>query len=67
MYDPEYHSAQSSIMDEPDASQAHKWYLRAAERGDSLATERLAHLRRRVERAAADGDPDAQRLALQWR
>lgn len=67
IHDPDYHSEFTSIMDKPDLSQAHKWYLQAAQDGDPVAKEHLDHLRERVELAAAGGDPEAQRLVLQWR
>jgi len=67
IHDPDYHSEFTSIMDKPDLTQAHKWYLQAAEGGDPVAQEHLDHLRARVELAAADGDAEAQRLVLQWR
>ena len=47
-------------------SQAHKWYQLAAENGDNEARERLADLRSRVEKLAADGDAQAQRISLLW-
>ncbi len=67
MYDPSYHSNITSIMDDPDLGQAHKWYLQAANGGDMVAKEHLHDLRARVERAAAGGDQEAARLRLQWK
>ncbi len=50
-----------------DLAEAHKWYALAARLGDPDGIERLAELRRRVEAAAEAGDPQAERLRLQWR
>jgi TPR repeat protein len=65
-YDPNYHSAEVSLMDEPDPAQAHKWYTKAVEGGDPAARERLAELRVWVEESARAGDPQARRLLMQW-
>jgi hypothetical protein len=66
--DPAYHSAAISYLPEPAPGQAHKWYSMAAAGGDVEAGQRLEDLRGRVERAAAAGDEQAQRLLLlQWR
>jgi len=66
MYDPLAFSAQESMMDEPVPAQAYKWYRRASEAGDELASERLSALRNWAQAAAAAGDPDAQELLTQW-
>ena len=66
MYDPVHHSSKTSIMDEPDYTQALKWYKQAAEAGDPEANARLEQLKLWMERAAAEGDEDAKRLLLQW-
>jgi hypothetical protein len=50
-----------------DALQANKWYLRAAQAGVDGAETALSALRKRVEDAAAQGDPRAQRIMLQWK
>jgi hypothetical protein len=65
--DPAYHSAAISFLPEPAPAQAHKWYRMAAAAGDAEAGQRLEDLRGRLERDAAAGDEDAQRLLLQWR
>jgi TPR repeat protein len=67
MYDPKTFSREASILEQPDATQAHKWYQVAARAGDAAAKRGLADLRARVERAAGQGDDDARRLTLQWR
>lgn len=54
------------LFDSPDLTQAHKWYQIAAANGNPEARQRLGELRQRVERMAASGDPQAQRIALQW-
>ena len=64
--DPAYHETTSSYLSEPSPGQAHKWYSMAAAAGDEDASQRLKDLRGRVERDAANGDKQAQRLLLQW-
>lgn len=65
--DPGYFSAGRSPLDKPDMEQAHKWYSVAKSAGNPEAAKLLAELRQLVESAASDGDPQAQRLALQWK
>ncbi len=65
--DPAFHAAASSYLPEPEPGQAHKWYSMAAAAGNDEAAQRLNDLRKRVERDAAAGDEQAQRLLLQWR
>ena len=65
--DPAYHSSDSSYLPEPEPGQAHKWYSMAAAGGDGEAAQRMQDLRERVERDAAAGEEQAQRLLLQWR
>jgi TPR repeat protein len=67
MYDPKSFTREASILEGPDAAQAHKWYLAAARAGDAAAKRHLADLRARVERSASQGEDDARRLMLQWR
>lgn len=64
--DPAYHSAATSYLSEASPGQAHKWYSKAAAAGDEEAGQRLQKLRERVEKDAAAGDVQAQRLLLQW-
>ncbi len=64
--DPAYHSAATSYLPEPSPGQAHKWYSKAAAAGDKEAAERLQALREQLEKDAAAGDEQAQRLLLQW-
>lgn len=64
--DPARYTPGESLFDKPDLAQAHKWYQAAADSGSSEASAELAALRARIERMAAGGDPQAQRIALQW-
>jgi TPR repeat protein len=64
--DPASRDPLNSVFEAADMSQAHKWYLMAAENGDGEARERLQDLRNRVEKLAADGDTQAQRISLLW-
>ena len=66
LYDPVGFDPNNSLMDDPDAFQAYKWYSRALEAGESSAAERLSELKAWTEAAAADGDLDAEQLLLQW-
>lgn len=66
MYDPNHYSAASSLMDEPDAFQAYKWYRDALEGGIQSAADRLSELRVWAEDAASAGDLQAEQLLLQW-
>ncbi|MDJ0739038.1 MAG: hypothetical protein QNJ91_04935 [Gammaproteobacteria bacterium] len=65
--DPANRDAAAGLFDTPDLTQAHKWYQVAANNGDPEGRKRLSDLRQRVEALAADGDPQARRIALQWR
>lgn len=65
-YDPNHHSADASLMDEPDAFQAYKWYRAADAAGDERAVTRLDELRAWADEAAASGNAEAERLLLQW-
>ena len=65
--DPTYHTQDGSYLPEPAPGQAFKWYSMAAAAGDDQAGQRLQALRERLERDAAAGDEQAQRLLLQWR
>ncbi len=65
--DPAGHDPAKSLLASADLIQAHKWYQMAAQSGNDEAQERLADLRARVTQLAAQGDPQAQQLALTWR
>jgi len=64
--DPGNWDAATSVFETPDPTQAHKWYQLAADNGATDAGERLNALRANIEKRAAAGDPQAQRIALQW-
>lgn len=64
--DPATYVAGESVFEGPDLTQAHKWYQVAARHGSTEAQQDLTALRARVERLAAEGDPEAQRIALLW-
>jgi TPR repeat protein len=66
MYDPNHYSSETSLLEEPDAFQAYKWYTEAQRADYPAAEERLADLRASAEEAARTGDPEAERLLLQW-
>ncbi|HUF74009.1 MAG TPA: hypothetical protein VMR74_14055 [Gammaproteobacteria bacterium] len=66
MNDPNHHSAETSLLAEPDAFQAFRWYSAALEGGIDTAADRLDTLREWAETAAAAGDAEAERLLLQW-
>ena len=64
MYDPKYFNGANEVIDAADPAQAYKWYLQAAEAGDTTAEERLSDLMSRVETAAKAGNTAAARLLL---
>ncbi|RRS32827.1 MAG: hypothetical protein OI74_10055 [Gammaproteobacteria bacterium (ex Lamellibrachia satsuma)] len=66
MNDPATFDADNDVLDQPDPTQAFKWYSMAAGNGLSEAQTRLATLHDTIEQAAANGDPQAQRLLLNW-
>jgi hypothetical protein len=66
MNDPNHHSPQTSLLPEPDAFQAYRWYSAAQDGGVEGAAARLDALREWAESAAAAGDTEAERLLLQW-
>jgi hypothetical protein len=66
LYDPRYYSPTKSILEKPDLAQAYKWYKKAQDAGDKIAVERLKALRSLVDKAARQGDQEAQILLLQW-
>jgi TPR repeat protein len=66
LHDPNHHSQDASLVDEPDPFQAYRWYTVARDGGHESADERLADLRSWAENAARAGDSVAERLLLQW-
>lgn len=66
MNDPLYHDPATSLLPRPDAFQAYRWYSQALEGGVDDAAGRLDALRQWAEEQAQDGNPEAERLLLQW-
>lgn len=66
MYDPNYFDNSESIIDEPDLTQAYKWYKIAADSGDEMAADRLVKLKLAVKEAADKGSEEAKALLLKW-
>jgi hypothetical protein len=66
LYDPRYYSPTKSIFEKPDLAQAYKWYRKAKDAGDKIAEERLRTLRSLVDKAARQGDQEAQILLFEW-
>jgi len=58
---------EGGLFAQADPLQANKWYGRAAAAGVDEARQAQARLHARVEKAAAAGDEQAQRLMLQWK
>jgi hypothetical protein len=67
MNDPTYFKNGNELLEEPDPTQAYKWYSMAAASQVEQAEERLSNLRNSVEAAATKGDLSAQRLLLNWK
>ena len=65
--DPNHHSPETSLLAEPDAFQAYRWYSQARERGYPGAAERLDALRAWAVTASEAGDFEAEQLLLQWK
>ncbi|MCM8857864.1 MAG: deoxyribonuclease [Candidatus Thiodiazotropha sp.] len=66
MHDPNHFVEGNTLLDNPDAYQAHKWYVVAAEKDITAAQKRLQVLRSTTEEQAKTGDLAAQRLLLNW-
>ncbi|MCP4768444.1 MAG: hypothetical protein GY875_19530 [Gammaproteobacteria bacterium] len=62
--DPVLFQAENSLLDQADAIQAFKWYSRAAELGQPVATESIDKLRQWAQDAAPTGNPEARQLLL---
>jgi hypothetical protein len=58
---------QDGLLEEPDETQANKWYSQAQRAGVADAPAALAKLRAAVEQKAAAGDQRARRIVLQWK
>jgi hypothetical protein len=61
------HDQTIGLFPQADMRQALKWYQRAAQAGHAEAGLALERLQASLETAAQGGDPQAQRLLLQWR
>jgi TPR repeat protein len=66
MNDPNHHSPETSLLPEPDAFQAYRWYSAAREQGYAGAAERLDALHEWAVAASESGDIEAEQLLLQW-
>jgi hypothetical protein len=66
MNDPLHHSPETSLLPEPDANAAYRWYSEALASGVQDAAGRLDALHEWVMDAAADGNFKAEQLLLQW-
>jgi len=66
MSDPTLFRAEDALMDDADVIQAYKWYSKAAELGHQPATERVDGLQQWASNAAADGNPEARQLLLNF-
>jgi TPR repeat protein len=64
--DPNHHASATSMLAEPDAYQAYKWYRAALEHGSPRAQDRLDALHDWAMKAAAQGNSEAERVLLQW-
>ena len=62
--DPILFQPENSLLDQPDAIQAYKWYRKAAELGEATAAEHIDKLHQWADDAAATGDPEARQLLL---
>jgi len=67
MADPQHHSPDASLFEQPDPVQALKWYQMANQHGEAAARERLLKLQQWIEEKARAGDEAAQQLILGWR
>ncbi len=63
-YDPTISEGKGSIT--PDIQQAHAWYAKALDNGDTKAIAALNKLRMWVKKAADDGDITAAELLRKW-
>lgn len=66
MNDPNHHSPETSLLPEPDAFQAFRWYSVARQQDVDEAAPRLETLHEWAEERASAGDDDAARLLLLW-
>lgn len=66
MSDPTLFRAEEALLDDADVIQAYKWYRKAAELGHQQASQRVEGLHQWASNAAANGDPDARQLLLNF-
>ncbi|HEY5739361.1 MAG TPA: hypothetical protein VIW27_06515 [Gammaproteobacteria bacterium] len=66
MSDPLHFSAENALLDHADAVQAYKWYSKAASLGQQTAEERIGDLRQWASVEAANGNPEARQLLLNF-
>lgn len=64
--DPIHHSPETSLLAEPDAFQAFRWYSAALQGGVEAAADRLEVLHDWARSEAENGNSEAERLLLQW-
>jgi len=66
MSDPTHFSAENALLDHADAVQAYKWYSKAANLGQPLAEDRIRELQQWASVEAANGNPEARQLMLNF-
>jgi hypothetical protein len=66
MADPAFFDPNSSFLDAPSITMAHKWYMQSLMQGMREAEPRLNDLKLRVKAAAAGGDERARRQLVGW-
>lgn len=66
MSDPTSFDPANSLLNFPDAVQAHKWYLLASHQGNSQAAVRLSNLKQWALSEASLGNPEARQLLLYY-
>ncbi len=67
MADPTRFEAAESLLDAADATQAYKWYRKAADLGHPGAAARVDELRQWAQAASEAGDADAAQFLLNYR
>jgi len=66
MSDPTHFSAENALLDHADAVQAYKWYRKAASLGQPVAEDRIRELQQWASVEAANGNPEARQLMLNF-
>lgn len=66
MSDPIHFSAENALLDHADAVQAYKWYSKAASLGQPTAEEHIHELQQWADVEAANGNPEARQLLLNF-